>query len=288
MTKYIFTILATSLLLWSCQGESTTQSDDNITELETAYDANPNGDNLDALLTAYAQDSSGQYAEKSAYLKLSNNRTKEGINDLKVLLRQDRKGDYAFGLANAYKEQQQNEIAFTAYQAYAKAFPDHEQAKTISMSINELPDLTTRMSNLFERAKSDSLRRMKPAIINDYIYSAEAVALIYPAADSAATHLRRAASFAQDYQRNLNQALVFYEMLIDNYPNTGERESALFATAFLYDEELGNLEKAQQFYEQFLKEYPNSDFADDAEIMLTNLGKDDEELLEELLKRREG
>jgi tetratricopeptide (TPR) repeat protein len=287
MTKHISLLVFVSLLIWSCQ-EETTSNEDTIATLETAYEENPNGDNLEALLTAYAQDSTGQYAEKAAYLKLSNNRTREGINDLKVLLRADRKADYAFGLANAYKEQQQEEVAFTAYQAYVKAFPNHEQANVVTRFVNGLPNVYERMSALFERAKSDSLRRIQPTVINDFVNSAEALTLIYPSADSAATYLRRAASFAQHYQRDLNQALVYYGMVIDNYPNTPEHESALFATAFLYDEELKDLDRARLYYERFIDEYPNSEFAEDAQVMLNNLGKDDEEILEELLKRREG
>ncbi|MCB0687004.1 MAG: tetratricopeptide repeat protein [Saprospiraceae bacterium] len=57
---------------------------------------------------------------------------------------------------------------------------------------------------------------------------------------------------------------------------------ALFLYAFMCDEDLKEYEKAKELYARFLQNYPNSDFADDAQFLLDNLGKSDEEMLEML------
>lgn len=280
--------LSFPFLLWQCQSDLS-QAENRINDLETAYDTNPNGDNLDALLLAYEEDSTGRYLEKVAYLKIKNNRLNEGMKDLKQLLRENRDPKYALSLANAYEEQKAQVPAYTAYQAYLSAFPKDEQATTIRQKLpSDLPDLDARMADLFEQMKNDTIRRVQPRIASDFINSAEALALIHPSADSAAVYLRRAASFAQHYERDLEKTLYFYEWLIDDFPGTTAREFAMFSSAFLYDNEYGDIPKAQAFYQRFIKEYPNSDLVDDAAVSLEYLGKDDEEVLESLLRKQEG
>lgn len=62
---------------------------------------------------------------------------------------------------------------------------------------------------------------------------------------------------------------------------------ALFLHAFMCDEDLKQFDRAKTLYEQFIKKFPDSDFTDDAQFLLENLGKTDEEMLE-LLNRSDG
>ena len=59
---------------------------------------------------------------------------------------------------------------------------------------------------------------------------------------------------------------------------------ALFLHAFMCDEDLKQYDKAKMLYQRFLEKYPDSDFSDDAQFLLENLGKSDEEMLQLLNK----
>ncbi|MEL6943209.1 MAG: tetratricopeptide repeat protein, partial [Bacteroidota bacterium] len=164
--------------------------------------------------------------------------------------------------------------------------PDHKQTESIKAKLDtNLPNLTQRLTDLYFNT-SDDEQRINVQGINDYVASSEAVALVYPKADSAAVHLKRAAESALAI-RQFDQALYIYDLLISRYPDTKESEQALFRTAFIYDNDLGEMERAKETYEIFIKQYPESEFADDAQFLLKNIGKDDEEILESLLKNQE-
>jgi len=63
---------------------------------------------------------------------------------------------------------------------------------------------------------------------------------------------------------------------------------ALFLHAFMCDEDLKEYDKAKELYKRFLEKYPDSDFSDDAQFLLENIGKSDEEMLELLHKSNPG
>lgn len=74
---------------------------------------------------------------------------------------------------------------------------------------------------------------------------------------------------------------------IANYPKFESRAAALFLLAQLYDNAtmLNDETKARVIYQQLLEEYPKTTFAEDAKTCLKNLGKTDEQLIEEFLKK---
>lgn len=78
---------------------------------------------------------------------------------------------------------------------------------------------------------------------------------------------------------------VFTE-LSENQENPDLASKALFLHAFMCDEDLKEYDRASVLYRKFLEKYPDSDFADDAQFLLENLGKTDEEMLEILNKSR--
>lgn len=61
----------------------------------------------------------------------------------------------------------------------------------------------------------------------------------------------------------------------------------MFLLAQLYDDAfiLNNESEARTIYHQILREYPKSSYANDAKACIQNLGKSDEQLVEEFLKK---
>ncbi len=96
----------------------------------------------------------------------------------------------------------------------------------------------------------------------------------------APVYLFRAADISMNIQRPVRTIALFNKIMTD-YPDYEKVPSVMFLKAFVYEDQLHDLEKAKKYYEEFLARYPDSDFADDAEISLKNLGKTPEELIRE-------
>lgn len=85
---------------------------------------------------------------------------------------------------------------------------------------------------------------------------------------------------------NYSQAQAMLNHCLNKYPQFGNKAAVLFLLAQLYDDAsmLNNEEKAKEYYEQIMKEFPKTSFATDAQAAIRNLGKTDEELIQEFLK----
>lgn len=78
------------------------------------------------------------------------------------------------------------------------------------------------------------------------------------------------------------RAIKTYQQVTERYPTFYKTAEASFMLAFSYDEDMNDLDRAKAAYESFLAKYPDHTFADDAAMLLANLGKSDEEILREL------
>jgi outer membrane protein assembly factor BamD (BamD/ComL family) len=75
------------------------------------------------------------------------------------------------------------------------------------------------------------------------------------------------------------KAVELYDRIIREYPDFRKGPECLFLKGYVYENYLGELEIAEAIYLEFLEKYPDSEFADDAEISIANLGKSPEELI---------
>lgn len=89
---------------------------------------------------------------------------------------------------------------------------------------------------------------------------------------------------ASDISMNLNRpqkTIELFDRILVSYPTYSKTPSALFLKAFVYEDQLQDYDAAREYYTLFMETYPDSEFADDAEISLKNLGKSPEELIRE-------
>ena len=89
---------------------------------------------------------------------------------------------------------------------------------------------------------------------------------------------------AADISMNLNRpapTIALFDNVLERYPDYEKAPTALFLKGFVLEDQMQNYEEARKVYELFLEKYPDSDFADDAEMSLKNLGKTPEELIRE-------
>lgn len=78
----------------------------------------------------------------------------------------------------------------------------------------------------------------------------------------------------------MDDAIKYWQNLCEKYPEHKRAPDALFLQAFTYENDVKDLEKAKNLYEEFLQKYPTHPFAENIPVILANLGKSPEELIE--------
>lgn len=89
---------------------------------------------------------------------------------------------------------------------------------------------------------------------------------------------------AADISMNLDSGtntIALFNRIIKEYPNYKNVATVMFLKGFVYEDQLQDYQNAAKCYMEFLEKYPESDFADDAQVSLNNLGKTPEELIKE-------
>lgn len=66
---------------------------------------------------------------------------------------------------------------------------------------------------------------------------------------------------------DFNNALVVYDTIIENYPESPDRYKAIFMKGYIYTDLLKDKNGALEALDMLLAEYPDCDLADDAKIM---------------------
>lgn len=87
---------------------------------------------------------------------------------------------------------------------------------------------------------------------------------------------------------NIPQAKIVLDRCIENYPQFYDRAAAIFLLAQLYDENtyMNNEMEAKRLYQQIIDEYPKSDWAVSAKGAIRFVGKSDEQIAREFLKKK--
>jgi len=88
---------------------------------------------------------------------------------------------------------------------------------------------------------------------------------------------------------SFTQAQAMLNKCINEHTQFKNREAAIFLLAQLYDDPkmLNNEEEAKKLYEQVISEYPKTSYATDSRAAIQNLGKTDEQLIQEFLKKKQ-
>lgn len=94
------------------------------------------------------------------------------------------------------------------------------------------------------------------------------------------------ADLTNNYLNEPKEAISHYSRVIEEYSKYEEVPVAIFMIATIYHDKLKDYEKSKIYYEKLINEYPDHYFVKDAKIMLDNLGKSPEELLDEILKKK--
>lgn len=297
--QYLLVFLAIFSLM-SCQSEQD-RAQAAITELEKQLDAGPTTEKAQELLSAYQEylaqfpddaDAAPRYLYRAAALEYRMNRFSAAIASLTQAIR----GHYdsphtskvAAFLGDIYQDKLHNEAnAATVYQALIRAFPDSEDAMKAKEKLPEgMASLEQRIQEMGSQMFNDSTSRIEYRVANNYINSTELYALLLPRSEEAPGMLYKGAEVCRTI-RNFNKAMELYQQISEHFPDSEQAPKALFMQAFTLDYDLKQLEEARELYEKFIADYPNDDFADDAQVLLDNLGKDEEEIIRSFTEKEE-
>lgn len=194
--------------------------------------------------------------------------------------------DRLLKLATIYDKMRRTPAAIVIRKEFQKAFPDHEAIPGLREA--RLPAISTDtfLTQLAVSMSSDSLAPLNQNVASQYVDAAEAYALVNHGDTSSVKYLHNAAQTARTL-RSYNRAIDIFDWILEKYPTHPKAPQALFLKAFTYDNEFGDIEKAREYYLAFIENCPEDEFADDAQFLLDNLGKSDDELLRELQEKAE-
>ncbi|MEP7266824.1 MAG: tetratricopeptide repeat protein [Saprospiraceae bacterium] len=288
------------VLLVACKHD-VPESLKDITHLEDEYAKSKDPNTLQTLLTeyvAFVTNNTHSKAEKIEVLERAekvssaNNRYFESAMFLNTLIKEDpdspKEGDRILQLADLMKNVIRNEnAANTLYKGFLEKYPNssrvEEVKKIIGIAGISIP-LKEFVQDLANRMYDDSLHQFNEGAATQYVDATEAFVLINPTDPESADLLNKAAETARSL-KTYNKAISLYDWIIEKYPESKYAPQALFLKAFTYDNELHDIENARLYYEEFGKRYPTHDFADDAKVLLQNLGKSDQEFLQSIQKK---
>lgn len=282
------------LLLGACQSEPREDfALRHVSELEAAFEEQDSPAAAQKLLDAYENYvethgddlvNSPLFMERAADVHFRGGRFKSTADVLMQAIRIYPEAENAYRmaikLANLYQTHlEQPEVAQTVYQAMVRQFDGHAGLDTIIPKVATLPPTGARMDTLLAQIVDRGTGALSFSASRDFITHATTYASVAPEAPSSADYLFRAAEVA-GYNAMYEESIALYRRVHEQYPEHERAAKALFMRAFTYGENLDDQQQARALYEQFIAQYPEDDFVDDAQALLDNLGKTDEEILQ--------
>lgn len=155
---------------------------------------------------------------------------------------------------------------------------------SISVAVEDCPGLLIKAKHLDSLLLSSEV--LDPKLANEAIILFNGFGSNCASDSLAPEFLLKAGQVAQAI-KNYTKAEEMYKKCTADFPKYKNRAAALFLLARLYDEEmmLNNETAAKIIYSQIVMEYPNSAYANDSKASLNNMGKTDEQLVKEFLKK---
>lgn len=148
--------------------------------------------------------------------------------------------------------------------------------KSTEVSIAEME------KEFFSETQTKMDKRKALDLVNLYVRFADE----NPDDENSPEYLFKAADISMNLNRP-NQTIKLFDKILATYPTYSKTPSALFLKAFVYEDQLQDYDNAKKYYELFLTEYPDSEFTDDAEVSIKNLGKTPEELIQEFEENKQ-
>jgi|GEM_PF-6505905 len=166
--------------------------------------------------------------------------------------------------------------------AFVTKYPQHE----FSSTVGSVKTISETLENKAELINNPNFNRFSVEDAKDYIEMSEGYMIVSPRDPVAGAQIVKAGNQAKSIRGYAAKAVVLYDWLLRMQPDHPKAGQALFLKAFTYDNELNKKDQAKKLYAEFIKKYPDDDFADDAQLLLDNIGKTNQEFYESIVKKK--
>lgn len=289
--KYLAAFLWIGMIgLFACQSGDTTPTIEDLetqfAESNSAADAKTLLDAYEAYIEANPQDVStnADYLEKAAQMHFNGKQFQTAADVLMQALRNYHQAAnaplWAKMLGDMYETNlEKPALAQAVWQGMQAGYPN-STVVNLKEKLTGLAPIQERMDTMLFQMTNLETGQIHFPVANTYLSSAEVYATIAPKAEETPGLLYKGGEIARLIGM-FDRALDLYEWVEEKYPNYPNASKALFMRAFTLEEDLKRTEDARALYQLFLQKYPEDDFADDAQILLDNLGKTEEEILQQ-------
>jgi len=280
------------LLIVSCKVDPPAV-DMSISGLEKAIEANPADSISTALINAYRthisnnptdSELNSKYLYRAAGLFTKKN---QFANAAQMLLQGVKSYPTASNtptnlhlLADLYSNQMRMpDLGNDLYNGIATNYPNYPAIDKIksSMKAPQVP-LGDRINDLITTMYDEKSHFLDRNKANQYVNACEVFALNNPNDEKSPEFLFKAAETARTI-KNYPKALEIYDWIYNNFGTYAKSGQALFLKAFTLDNDMKKYDLARPVYEAFLAKHPEDVFAKDTKFLLENLGKSDNEII---------
>ncbi len=286
----------TFLSLLSCKSDKK-YSNKPIGELETAFKNTPNDSTYDKLITAYLEIMQ-EHKDEPAVLEDILVKCAAASSQMKncrqtvIFLNNLIKNHYArkdtpdniVKMIECLRNIGKNEASDILAICFGEAFPNDNRKVEILSKLKQQQAPEEYLVNLAKSIFPDTMNSYDKEKAFNYVDACEAYALVLPNSDKTPEFLFSAAQTSKLLQ-TYDKCISLFDWIIEKYPTNPKAENASFMKGFLFDNDLKDSATARKFYTEFIEKYPKSEFVDDAQMLIKNLGKSEEEILKELQKK---
>ncbi len=144
----------------------------------------------------------------------------------------------------------------------------------------ELDQLSSELKNIDYNVRQDTILGNKILELTDTYYSN------FPDSSKTPDLLFKGGDVARGMGK-FSKAIDYWETLWTKYPQHTKASDALFLQAFTYDGDLSDVPEAEKHYNLYLEKYPDTEMATQVELLISMLGKNEDQILEMLQQKND-
>lgn len=155
--------------------------------------------------------------------------------------------------------------------AFVEAYPNEPQAEDYKKSLSAVNSLGNLLT-IFKSNQAKSEGGVSDPVTGQIVDGSEIYATVLSEKKDAAEKIIEA--IMNLMYRNPKRSVDFIDWLTTKYPDAEEAGNAAFLRAFVYENMLQDTVSAKAYYRKFIADHPDHEFAEQAQMLLDNIGKE--------------
>jgi len=293
-----YKILSFILLVFffSCKPGGDTALSEKILKLEKSVDASSGQKEVNTLLDAYSEFVTSSGESPSARRKMlkkayelakktgnDNRLTEFATRSLLDFPKDKGREGKVLDLISINQKAGKSAVSNVLKLAFIEAFPGTSVADSLkNLFQGQQLSVDSMMVGLEKNVKlNPGITGINPLMATIYVDACKAYATVLSEKEQTPKLLFKSAQLTTT-MKQFDKAIEFYDWIADKYPDTEDGPIALATKGFILDNDLKDMEKAKTVYRQFIESYPDHALTSQIQFLLENLGKSNEEILNQL------